>query len=186
MGHRGRRSTSPTSTRCGGLGRRRASSWCETPTNPLLGIADIAAVWPRSRTGGGRPAGRRQHLRRAPYLQQPLALGADVVVHSTTKYLGGHSDVVGGALVTADEELAEQLRSPRTRAGAVPGPFDCWLVLRGMKTLALRMDRHSDNAERVVELLTAPPAVAEVRWPGLQARPATRWLPGRCAGSAAW
>ena len=123
----------------------------------------------------------------SPYLQQPLALGADVVVHSTTKYLGGHSDVVGGALVLADGELAEQLRFHQNAMGAVPGPFDCWLVLRGVKTLGVRMDRHGANALRIAEMLAAHPAVARgATTRACRATPGTRWRPSRCAGSAGW
>ena len=110
----------------------------------------------------------------SPYLQQPLALGADVVLHSTTKYIGGHSDVVGGALITADDELAEQLLFTQNAVGSVPGPFDAWLTLRGVKTLAVRMERHSDNAERVVEFLTGHPAVAQVLLPGPARAPGPR------------
>ncbi len=143
--------------------------WCETPTNPLLGVADIAALAEVAHDVGARLVVDNTFA--SPYLQQPLALGADVVVHSTTKYLGGHSDVVGGALVVADAELGEQLRYHQNAMGAVPGPFDSWLVLRGAKTLAVRMDRHCDNAERVVELLAAHPAVAEVLYPGLASHP---------------
>jgi cystathionine gamma-synthase len=102
-----------------------------------------------------------------PYLQQPLTLGADVVVHSTTKYLGGHSDVVGGAALTGDAQLAERLAMHQNSMGAVAGPFDAWLVLRGIRTLALRMDRHCDNAEAIAAMLAAHPAVLEVRYPGL-------------------
>jgi cystathionine gamma-synthase len=143
--------------------------WCETPTNPLLGIADIAAV-----AGVTAEAGARlvvDNTFASPYLQQPLALGADVVLHSTTKYLGGHSDVVGGALVTSDDELAERLTFTQNAVGSVPGPFDNWLTLRGVKTLAVRMERHSDNAERVAEMLTHHPAVARVLYPGLPEHP---------------
>jgi cystathionine gamma-synthase len=143
--------------------------WCETPTNPLLGVADIAALAEVAHDVGARLVVDNTFA--SPYLQQPLALGADVVVHSTTKYLGGHSDVVGGALVVADPELGEQLRFHQNAMGAVPGPFDSWLVLRGAKTLAVRMDRHCDNAERVVELLAGHPAVAEVLYPGLASHP---------------
>ena len=143
--------------------------WCETPTNPLLGIADIAALAEIAHGAGARLVVDNTFA--SPYLQQPLALGADVVVHSTTKYLGGHSDVVGGALVVSDPDLGERLRFQQNATGAVAGPFDSWLVLRGIKTLALRMDRHSDNAAAVVELLTAHPTVAEVRWPGLIGSP---------------
>ena len=107
----------------------------------------------------------------SPYLQQPLALGADVVVHSTTKYLGGHSDVVGGALVAADEALGEELAFHQNAMGAVAGPFDAWLVLRGIKTLGVRMDRHCANAARIVEFLTDHPAVDQVLYPGLPTHP---------------
>jgi cystathionine gamma-synthase len=143
--------------------------WTETPTNPLLGIADIAAL---SRVAAG--AGAKlvvDNTFATPYLQSPLGLGADVVLHSTTKYIGGHSDVVGGALITSDDELHEQFGFLRNAVGAVPGPFDAWLTLRGAKTLGLRMERHSDNAERVVEALVGHPKVTKVFYPGLQEHP---------------
>ncbi|MCM3848528.1 cystathionine gamma-synthase [Pseudonocardia sp. DR1-2] len=143
--------------------------WCETPTNPLLGIADIAAL-----AGVAHSAGARlvvDNTFASPYLQTPLALGADVVVHSTTKYVGGHSDVVGGALVTDDDALSEQIAFVQNSTGSVPGPFDAWLTLRGAKTLAVRMERHCDNAERVAEMLSAHPAVASVLYPGLPGHP---------------
>jgi cystathionine gamma-synthase len=143
--------------------------WCETPTNPLLGIADIAAVADVARTAGARLVVDNTFA--SPYLQQPLALGADVVLHSTTKYVGGHSDVVGGALVTSDDELAEALRFTQNAVGSVPGPFDAWLTLRGAKTLAVRMERHSDNAERIADLLARDPAVTRVFYPGLAEHP---------------
>jgi cystathionine gamma-synthase len=143
--------------------------WCETPTNPLLAIADIAAVAEVARTAGARLVVDNTFA--SPYLQQPLALGADVVLHSTTKYVGGHSDVVGGALVTSDDELAEELRFTQNAVGSVPGPFDAWLTLRGAKTLAVRMERHSDNAERIAELLATHPAVTRVYYPGLAEHP---------------
>jgi cystathionine gamma-synthase len=143
--------------------------WCETPTNPLLGIADIAAVADVARTAGARLVVDNTFA--SPYLQQPLALGADVVLHSTTKYIGGHSDVVGGALVTSDDELAEALRFTQNAVGSVPGPFDAWLTLRGAKTLAVRMERHSDNAERIADLLARHPAVTRVFYPGLAEHP---------------
>jgi cystathionine gamma-synthase len=107
----------------------------------------------------------------SPYLQRPLTFGADVVVHSTTKYLGGHSDVVGGGLVCTDDELAEQVGFHQNSMGAVAGPFDAWLVLRGIKTLSVRMDRHCSNAERIVEFLVQHPAVSEVFYPGLPTHP---------------
>jgi cystathionine gamma-synthase len=143
--------------------------WCETPTNPLLGIADIAAVADVARTAGARLVVDNTFA--SPYLQQPLTLGADVVLHSTTKYVGGHSDVVGGALVTSDDALAEALRFTQNSVGSVPGPFDAWLTLRGAKTLAVRMERHSDNAERIAELLAGHRAVAKVFYPGLTEHP---------------
>ncbi len=139
--------------------------WCETPTNPLLGIADIAALAQIAESAGALLVVDNTFA--SPYLQQPLALGAGVVVHSTTKYLGGHSDVVGGALITSDPQLAERLRFLQNAMGAVPGPFDAWLTLRGIKTLAVRMDRHCANAHAIVELLTAHPAVSQVLYPGL-------------------
>jgi cystathionine gamma-synthase len=143
--------------------------WCETPTNPLLGIADIAALAEVTKAAGVRLVVDNTFA--SPYLQQPLALGADVVLHSTTKYVGGHSDVVGGALVLDDDELAEQLRFTQNSVGSVPGPFDAWLTLRGAKTLAVRMERHSDNAERIAAALSAHPAVSKVRYPGLPEHP---------------
>jgi cystathionine gamma-synthase len=143
--------------------------WAETPTNPLLGIADIAGLASIAHDAGARLVVDNTFA--SPYLQQPLTLGADVVVHSTTKYLGGHSDVVGGALVVADAELGEELAYHQNAMGAVPGPFDCWLVLRGVKTLGVRMDRHCANAEQVVELLSRSAAVREVLYPGLPEHP---------------
>ncbi|WP_283135461.1 cystathionine gamma-synthase [Rhizohabitans arisaemae] len=143
--------------------------WVETPTNPLLSVADIGAL-----AGVAHDAGALlivDNTFATPYLQQPLALGADVVVHSTTKYAGGHSDVVGGALVVADAELGERIAFHQNAMGAVAGPFDAWLTLRGLKTLAVRMDRHCDNAERVAELLVRHPRVVEVFYPGLPGHP---------------
>lgn len=144
---------------------RTKAVWVETPSNPLLGITDIAAV-----AGVAHEAGAKlvvDNTFASPYLQQPLALGADVVVHSTTKYVGGHSDVVGGALVTSDTTLADELAYHQNAMGAVAGPFDSWLTLRGIKTLAVRMDRHSANAERVAEMLVSHPKVTQVFYPGL-------------------
>jgi cystathionine gamma-synthase len=143
--------------------------WCETPTNPLLAIADISALADIAREQSALLVVDNTFA--SPYLQQPLTLGADVIVHSTTKYLGGHSDVLGGALVVSDPALAEALRFHQNALGAVPGPFDCWLVLRGVKTLGVRMDRHCANAERVVEMLAAHPAVDRVLYPGLPDHP---------------
>ncbi|HEX7186846.1 MAG TPA: cystathionine gamma-synthase [Actinomycetes bacterium] len=143
--------------------------WVETPTNPLLGIADIAALAELAHDAGALLMVDNTFA--SPYLQQPLALGADAVVHSTTKYMGGHSDVVGGALVLAGDELGEQVAYHQNAMGAVAGPFDSWLVLRGIKTLGVRMDRHCANAERIVEVLTSHPKVTEVLYPGLPAHP---------------
>jgi cystathionine gamma-synthase len=143
--------------------------WVETPTNPLLTVVDISAVAAFAHERGALCVVDNTFA--TPYLQQPLGLGADVVVHSSTKYLGGHSDVVGGFLAVGDDELAEGLRFVQNAAGAVPSPFDCYLVLRGVKTLAVRMDRHCTNARAVVDLLLAHPAVDRVLYPGLAGHP---------------
>ncbi|MEG8276834.1 cystathionine gamma-synthase [Streptomyces sp. AHA2] len=143
--------------------------WVETPSNPLLGITDIAAVAQVARDGGARLVVDNTFA--TPYLQQPLALGADVVVHSLTKYMGGHSDVVGGALITADAGLGEELAFHQNAMGAVAGPFDSWLVLRGTKTLAVRMDRHSENAAKVADMLSRHARVTSVLYPGLPEHP---------------
>ena len=140
--------------------------WVETPTNPLLRVADIAALAEVAHAAGALLVVDNTFA--SPYLQQPLLLGADVVVHSTTKYLGGHSDVVGGALVASDPELAERLAYHQNAMGAVAGPFDAWLTLRGVKTLAVRMDRHCANAKAVVDVLREHPKVLEVFYPGLE------------------
>ncbi|MCW2508554.1 MAG: Cystathionine gamma-synthase [Modestobacter sp.] len=139
--------------------------WCETPTNPLLNVSDIAALAQVAHEAGALLVVDNTFA--SPYLQRPLTLGADVVVHSTTKYLGGHSDVVGGALVTADAGLGEQLAYHQNAMGAVAGPMDAWLVLRGLKTLGVRMDRHGQNAMRIAEFLLDHPAVGDVLYPGL-------------------
>jgi cystathionine gamma-synthase len=143
--------------------------WVETPTNPLLNIADIAALAALSRENNALLVVDNTFA--TPYLQQPLALGADVIVHSTTKYIGGHSDVVGGALVLNDPELADSLKFHQNAMGAVNGPFDAWLTLRGVKTLGVRMDRHCDNAEKVADFLTRHPRVTGVLFPGLPDHP---------------
>jgi cystathionine gamma-synthase len=148
---------------------KTAVVWLETPTNPLLNIGDIAAIADAAHQAGARVVVDNTFA--TPYLQQPLALGADVVVHSTTKYCGGHSDVVGGALVTSDPELGEQLAWHQNAIGAVAGPFDAWLVLRGLKTLAVRMDRHCANAERIARFLQDRPGISEVYYPGLESHP---------------
>lgn len=143
--------------------------WIETPTNPLLNIGDIAAIAEIAHAGGALLV--IDNTFASPYLQQPLLLGADVVVHSTTKYLGGHSDVVGGALVALDAELGEQLAHHENAMGAIAGPFDSWLVMRGIKTLGVRMDRHNENAAKIVDLLEGHSAVGQVFYPGLTSHP---------------
>jgi cystathionine gamma-synthase len=142
--------------------------WAETPSNPLLKILDLAALAEIAHEHGARLVADNTFA--TPYLQRPLELGADLVVHSTTKYLGGHSDVVGGA-VCADEETAEDLAFLQNSVGAVPGPFDAWLTLRGIKTLGVRMDRHCANAMRVAEALVDHPKVLHVAYPGLPDHP---------------
>jgi cystathionine gamma-synthase len=145
--------------------------WIETPTNPLLNVADIAELADISRAAHALLVVDNTFA--SPYLQQPLTLGADFVVHSTTKYLGGHSDVVGGAIIAAERhaDLAEQLAYMQNATGAIAGPFDAWLTLRGVKTLAVRMDRHCANASRIAEMLTEHPKVASVLYPGLPGHP---------------
>ena len=143
--------------------------WVETPTNPLLNIGDIEALAAVAHDAGALLVVDNTFA--SPYLQQPLVLGADVVVHSTTKYCGGHSDVVGGAIVVRDLELAERIEYHQNAIGAVAGPFDAWLTLRGLKTLGVRMDRHCDNAEQVVEFLSGHESVSQVFYPGLADHP---------------
>ncbi|SIR78458.1 cystathionine gamma-synthase [Williamsia sterculiae] len=143
--------------------------WVETPTNPLLNIGDIAALAEVAHEAGTKLLVDNTFA--SPYLQQPLALGADIVLHSTTKYLGGHSDVVGGALIVDDEQLDADIAFLQNGAGAVPGTFDGFLTLRGIKTLGVRMDKHSDNAEALVEMLTSHPKIESVLYPGLAGHP---------------
>ncbi|HET7419308.1 MAG TPA: cystathionine gamma-synthase [Candidatus Dormibacteraeota bacterium] len=143
--------------------------WLESPTNPLLRVVDIDAVSEVAHTHGAKVCVDNTFA--TPYLQQPLHLGADVVVHSSTKYLGGHSDVVGGALMTNDTDLEKQLRFHQNAVGAVPSPFDCWLLLRGVKTLALRVERQSSNAMEVARFLQGHRAVQRVFYPGLAEHP---------------
>lgn len=156
--------------------------WLETPTNPLLKVADIGAICERVRISNPRAQVAVDNTFATPFLQQPLALGAYYAVHSTTKYLGGHSDVIGGAILTSDPEAYEKLKFLQNAIGAVPGPMDCWLVLRGLKTLALRMERHCANAQQVAEYLADHPAVKQVHYPGLSDDPgyeaATRQMRG--------
>jgi cystathionine gamma-lyase len=139
--------------------------WLETPSNPLLNITDLQAVAEIARQHPARPLLAIDNTFATPYLQQPLVLGADIVVHSTTKYLGGHSDVVGGAIVVRDPALHDRLAFLQNAIGAVPGPLDCFLVLRGLKTLALRMDRHAENARAVADYLSGHPQVARLIYP---------------------
>ena len=143
--------------------------WLETPTNPLLNIGDIAAIANLAHAAGARLVVDNTFA--SPYLQNPLVLGADLVVHSTTKYVGGHSDVVGGAVVVRDLDLAERIGFHQNAIGGVAGPFDSWLTLRGLKTLAVRMDRHCDNAEQIAAFLGEHPKVTDVIYPGLASHP---------------
>ncbi len=143
--------------------------WAESPTNPMMAVVDIEAVAAVAHEHGAWLVVDNTFA--TPYLQQPLALGADIVVHSSTKYLGGHSDVVGGFVALDDDDLAVALGFTQNAVGSVPSPIDCYLVQRGLKTLAVRMDRHCDNARAVVDLLTDHPAVERVLWPGLPGHP---------------
>jgi cystathionine beta-lyase/cystathionine gamma-synthase len=151
------------------IGERARIVWVETPTNPLLKIVDIAAVSELAHAAGARCVVDNTFA--TPYLQRPLEWGADVVVHSVTKYLGGHSDLVGGAVVTSDAELAEELAFLQNAAGAVPGPMDCYLALRGLKTLAIRMEAHCRGARKVAAFLDEHSAVTRVHYPGLESHP---------------
>jgi cystathionine gamma-lyase len=148
------------------LDERTRMVWVETPTNPLMSIVDLRAVTEAAHATGAFVVVDNTFA--TPYLQRPLELGADVVVHSTTKYLGGHSDVVGGFAGTNDPSIAERLAFLQNSLGAIPGPLDSWLVLRGLKTLAIRMRQHSANAQRIAEHLEIHPAVERVRYPGLE------------------
>ena len=143
--------------------------WVETPSNPLMKITDIAALAEIGHAAGAIVVVDNTFA--SPYLQQPISLGADVVVHSTTKYLGGHSDVVGGAVVLKDEALAEKVGFMQFAAGAVSGPLDAWLTVRGIKTLGVRVDRHSSNALAIAEALVGHPALEKVYYPGLESHP---------------
>jgi cystathionine beta-lyase/cystathionine gamma-synthase len=151
------------------LDERTRIVWLETPTNPLLNIVDIRAAAEAAHEVGAMVVVDNTFA--TPYLQRPLELGADVVLHSTTKYLSGHSDLIGGFLATNDPTVAERLYFLQKSLGAVPGPFDCWLVLRGLKTLALRMQRHTENARQVAEWLAGHDAVESVLYPGLPDHP---------------
>ena len=151
------------------LDERTRIVWVETPTNPLLNVVDIAAAAEAAHSVGALCVVDNTFA--TPYLQRPLELGADVVVHSTTKYLGGHSDVVGGFVATNDPTIAERLAFLQNALGAIPGPFDCWLVLRGLKTLSVRMREHCANGRRIAEFLETHSAVERVRFPGLASHP---------------
>jgi cystathionine beta-lyase/cystathionine gamma-synthase len=151
------------------LDERTRFVWLETPTNPALNIVDIAAASAVAHEVGALVVVDNTFA--SPYLQQPLALGADIALHSTTKYLGGHSDVVGGFVATNDDEVADQLAFLQKSLGAVPGPLDCWLVLRGVKTLAVRMDRHCSNAAAIAAYLERHARVDRVLYPGLPRHP---------------
>lgn len=151
------------------VGPRTALVWIETPTNPLLQLVDIAAVAHIAGEQGALLAVDNTFA--TPYFQRPLTLGADIVVHSTTKYIGGHSDVVGGAVVTSSEQVYSQVKFYQNAAGGVPGPFDCWLALRGLKTLAVRMRQHEENAALISRWLRGHPRVVSVSYPGLPDHP---------------
>jgi cystathionine gamma-synthase len=151
------------------LDERTRLVWLETPTNPLLNIVDIRAAADAAHAAGAIVVVDNTFA--TPYLQRPLELGADVVLHSTTKYLGGHSDLIGGFAATKDPTIAERLLFLQKSLGAVPGPFDCWLTLRGLKTLAIRMREHSDHARGVARFLDGHPAVERVLYPGLESHP---------------
>ena len=150
-------------------GRQTRIVWAESPTNPLLSVIDLATLAQAAHEAGALLVVDNTFA--SPYLQRPLDMGADAVVHSTTKYLGGHSDVVGGAVVLRDGTYADDLAFTQNATGAIAGPFDSWLTLRGIKTLAVRMDRHCANAARVADMLTGHPAVSQVCYPGLPAHP---------------
>jgi cystathionine gamma-synthase len=151
------------------LDERTRIVWLETPTNPLLNIIDIEAAAKAAHEVGAIVLVDNTFA--SPYLQRPLELGADIVLHSTTKYIGGHSDLIGGFLATNDHTIAERLYFLLKSLGGVPGPFDCWLALRGLKTLAVRMERHSENARRIAEYLQSHQSVEQVLYPGLQDHP---------------
>jgi cystathionine gamma-synthase len=159
----------PAAVRAALAERQARLVWVETPTNPLLGIADLVVLAEVAHDAGALLVVDNTFA--SPYLQQPIALGADAVVHSTTKYIGGHSDVVGGAVVVADPDLGARLAFLQNATGAVGGAFDAWLTLRGAKTLGVRMDRHCENAQRIAEMLASHPDVAEVFYPGLASHP---------------
>ncbi len=145
--------------------------WLETPTNPLLSLTDIQAVAEIVHHHSNRPLLVVDNTFATPYLQHPLELGADIVIHSTTKYLGGHSDAVGGAVIVKDKAIFEQLAFLQNAVGAVPGPLDCFLVLRGIKTLPIRMDRHAENASAIVDFLAGHPKISQLMYPFHRSHP---------------
>ena len=158
--------------------------WLESPANPLLGISDIRAIALKCKTLSIPLVVDNTFA--TPYFQNPLELGADVVVHSTTKYVGGHSDLIGGAVITSNQEIFQKVQLYLRLAGAVPGPFDCWLALRGLKTLAVRMRQHEANALAVARFLSAHPMAEEVYYPGLTGHPGHAVANPRCGVSGAW
>src|SRR6185503_17812510 len=151
------------------LDERTRLVWIETPSNPMLSIVDIRKAADAAHAAGAILVVDNTFA--TPFLQRPLELGADIVVHSTTKYLGGHSDVIGGFAATNDPTIAERLYFLQKSLGAVPGPFDCWLVLRGIKTLAVRMQRHCENARAIAAWLDDQPGIEQVLYPGLPSHP---------------
>jgi len=151
------------------IGKNTRLVWIETPTNPLMRIVDIRRISKISKRAHALLVVDNTFM--SPYLQNPLAHGADIVVHSTTKYLGGHSDLIGGATITKDKDVQSRLKYLQNAVGAIPGPLDCYLVLRGIKTLAVRMDRHNENARTISEFLTKQPKVEKVNYPGLVDHP---------------
>lgn len=153
----------------GSIDDRTRMVWLETPSNPLMKVLDISAISSLAAARGAITVVDGTFA--SPYLQRPLEFGADVVLHSATKYIGGHSDVVGGLVATSRDEIAEQLRFQQNAGGGVPSPFDCWLLMRGIRTLALRMERQSANAARIAEWLTDRPEVGRVNYPGLRDHP---------------
>lgn len=163
--------TSDVEQVAGGLREETKLVWLETPTNPLLKVTDLKAVAEILKSRSNPPLLAVDNTFATPYLQRPIELGADIVVHSTTKYLGGHSDVVGGAVISSSEEVHKRLAFLQNAVGAVPGPLDCFLVLRGLKTLPVRMDRHAYNAARIADFMAEQPSVEKVYYPFQETHP---------------
>jgi cystathionine gamma-lyase len=155
--------------------------WLESPTNPLMKLCDIRAISKLARERDILTVVDNTFM--SPYFQSPLELGADIVLHSTTKYIGGHSDVVGGAIMLSDEEAYNKIKFNQNAIGAIPSPFDCYLVLRGIKTLAVRMDRHNENGQRIAEYLESHPKVKKVNYPGLTSYPQYELAKRQMSGS---